>query len=87
MSERGAFLSRGEIFRTLGSTTGALANAHAAKHATLAHVSTFEQLQAFGRDNGVAWYVADTPAAGQRLVGVRDRCGYCGQAVQVYDLR
>jgi hypothetical protein len=88
LTERGAFLSRGDLFRRLSSEAGGiLARERAREHAMLGGVSTFEQLQSFGRRTGVAWYIADMPSTQRWATAVRARCTYCGQAIQVYDLR
>ena len=56
-------------------------------HSALTGVSTFEELQAFGRHAGVAWYIADTAATQQWPGAIREWCSYCGETIQVYDLR
>jgi hypothetical protein len=86
LTERTAWLSRGELYRRLGGATGALAAERAAAHDALAPL-TFEQLQSFGRSRGLRWYVANTPASQLWPAAVTSRCAYCGRGIQVYDLR
>jgi hypothetical protein len=87
LTERGAYLSRLDLYRRVGGLSAAMARQRSAEHATLARASTFESLQAFGRRAGVRWYIADTAATRQWPPAIRQRCSYCGETIQVYDLR
>jgi hypothetical protein len=58
----------------------------AAHEAMLAGVESFEQLQSFGRDHGVGWYIADVDRTRGWPESMRRHCVYCG-SVAVYDLR
>ena len=87
LTERGAFLARGDLYRKVGAESAAIVNARSAEHATLTGVSTFEALQAFGRRSGVGWYIADTATTRLWPGAIRERCSYCGETIQVYDLR
>ena len=87
LTERAAFLARGDLYRKVGAESAAIVKERSAGHAALTGVSTFEALQAFGRRAGVAWYIADTAATQQWPGAIRERCSYCGETIQVYDLR
>ena len=87
LTERGAFLARRDLFRRVGADAAAIVNARSVEHASLTGVSTFEALQAFGRRSGVGWYIADTAATRLWPGAIRERCSYCGETIQVYDLR
>ena len=87
LTERGAFLARSDLYRRVNGVPAAMVRERSAEHATLARASTFESLQAFGRRAGVRWYIADTPATRQWPPAIRQRCSYCGETIQVYDLR
>lgn len=87
LSERRAWLSRASLYRQLGSESSSAVAQRLDAHAALGPAPTWEQLRAFGREQGVAWYFADAPSSRQWLDDVVDRCVYCGDTVRVYDLR
>lgn len=87
LGERQAWLSRTALYRSLGPAFAVPADARAAAHASLAGVTTFDALKAFGATTGVAWYIADTPASRDWPAAITSHCVYCGDDVRVYDLR
>jgi hypothetical protein len=87
LTERAAYLSRAELYRSLGPDTAAPADERAAAHAAVRQISRFDELQRFGRLHGIAWYIADTAQTHAWPEDLTQRCAYCGEAVQVYDLR
>jgi hypothetical protein len=87
LTERAAFLSRVELFRSLGGTAAAIATERSASLAPLSSVSRFEELVSYGRRYGVGWYIANGSASRHWPVEVRSHCVYCGPSVDVFDLR
>jgi hypothetical protein len=87
LTERGAFVSRPELFGSLGGTVAATATERAASLAALSSVSRFEELVSYGRRYGVGWYIANGSASRDWPVDVRSHCAYCGPTVEVFDLR
>lgn len=87
LAERRAWLSRASLFQQLGADSAAAANARLDAHKALGPAPTWQVLQAFGRAQGVAWYIADTPATQAWPVEVTGHCVFCGGQVRVYDLR
>jgi hypothetical protein len=87
LTERRGYLSRSSLYRSLGPATAEPADARAAEHATLATLSSFEDLRAFGARTGVAWYIADTPATEQWPPAVTTRSVFGADGIRVYDLR
>ena len=87
LTERRAYLSRTSLYHLLGGATAEVTDARAGEHAALGAVTSFDQLKSFGAKTGVSWYIADTPATQLWPAAVIGRCAYCGDTVQVYDLR
>ena len=87
LTERGAFLSRTALYGRLGGRAASMAGARSSEHAALGPEPTFETLRRYGRQSHVAWYIADTPRTRRWPAALRSRCSYCGQTIQVYDLR
>ena len=87
LSERRAYLSRTDLFRRLGPETATAVDLRARAHAALGPAPTYDQLLAFGRREGVSWYIADLVATHRWPDDVVSRCAYCGDMIRVYDLR
>ena len=87
LAERRAWLSRASLFQQLGADSAASANERLAAHKGLGAAPSWHVLQAFGRAQGVAWYIADTPATQHWPAEITGRCAYCGDEMRVYDLR
>lgn len=87
LAERRAWLSRASLFQQLGADSAAAANARLDAHKALGPTPSWQVLQAFGRAQGVAWYIADTLATQAWPVEVTGHCVFCGGQVRVYDLR
>lgn len=87
LSERRAWLSRASLFEQLGGQSAEAAGRRRSAHHALGAAPTWAELQAFGRREGVAWYIADLPTTHQWPDAVVDHCAYCGDTLRVYDLR
>ncbi len=87
LTERRGWLSRASLYQQLGPASAVAANARLDAHKALGAAPSWQALQAFGRAQGVAWYIADTPATQAWPAEIAEQCAYCGDEMRVYDLR
>lgn len=87
LTERRGWLSRASLYQQLGPASAAAANARLDAHKALGAAPSWQALQAFGRAQGVAWYIADTPVTRAWPAEIAEQCAYCGDEMRVYALR
>jgi hypothetical protein len=86
LTERGAFLSRRDLFTLLGGPSDKIARERSAAAPSLSGLKNFEELASFGRSHGVRWYIADSPESQLLPRQLKERCAYCGETVLAFKL-
>jgi len=87
LTERPAFLSRSDLFRRLGGTAAALADARAAEHTALTRIVDYDDLRGAARKLGISWYIAGASDNPLWPAALKAHCNYCGSDLRVFDLR